>query len=326
MTTMTMIEAIRSTLDAEMARDERTMVLGQDVGKLGGVFRATDGLQATYGAERVVDMPLAEAVIAGSALGLAVSGMVPVAELQFLGFSHQAFHQIAAQVARYRFRSRGRYPLQLTIRAPFGGGVRTPELHSDALEAQFVQAPGLKVVMPATAHDAKGLLAQAIRDPDPVLFCEPLRGYRMVKDDVPDEDYTVEFGRSRVAREGTDVTLVAWSAAVQLSLRAADELERQGISAKVLDLRTLVPLDIDGLAEAVAETGRAVVVHEAPMSAGFGAEVIATVQEECFYHLDAPLGRVTSPDAPYPLAGIEEEYLPSVERVVAMATRTVNAV
>lgn len=326
MSTMTMIEAIRATLHAEMLRDERVTVLGQDVGQLGGVFRATAELRDEFGSSRVVDMPLAEAVIAGSALGLAASGMVPVAEIQFLGFTHQGFHQIASQVARYRYRSRGRYPLQLTIRTPFGGGVRTPELHSDALEAQFVQSPGLKVVMPATAYDAKGLLAEAIRDPDPVLFCEPLRGYRMVKGEVPDEDYTVGFGRARTARQGSDVTIVAWSAAVQMALGAADELARQGIDATVLDLRTLVPLDVEGLAEAVAATGRCVVVHEAPLSAGFGAEVVATLQDECFYDLEAPVARVTAPDTPYPLAGIEDQYLPSVQRVVDATIRTVNQV
>jgi pyruvate dehydrogenase E1 component beta subunit len=326
MSTMTMIEAIRATLHAEMRRDDRVTVLGQDVGQLGGVFRATADLRDEFGSSRVVDMPLAEAVIAGSALGLAASGMVPVAEIQFLGFTHQGFHQIASQVARYRYRSRGRYPLQLTIRTPFGGGVRTPELHSDALEAQFVQSPGLKVVMPATAYDAKGLLAEAIRDPDPVLFCEPLRGYRMVKGEVPDEDYTVGFGRARTARQGSDVTIVAWSAAVQMALGAADELARQGIDATVLDLRTLVPLDVEGLAEAVAATGRCVVVHEAPLSAGFGAEVVATLQDECFYDLEAPVARVTAPDTPYPLAGIEDQYLPSVQRVVDATIRTVNQV
>jgi pyruvate dehydrogenase E1 component beta subunit len=325
MATMTMVEAIRSTLHDELARDERVVVLGEDVGRLGGVLRATDGLQAKFGPERVVDTPLAEAVIAGSALGLAVSGLVPVAEIQFLGFTHQAFHQIASQVARYRFRSQGRYPLQLTIRTPFGGGVRTPELHSDALEAQFVQAPGLKVVMPANAYDAKGLLTTAIRDPDPVLFCEPLRGYRLVKGEVPEEDYTVPFGQARVVRDGGDVTLVAWSAAVQLAEKAAERLAEDGISAHVLDLRTLVPLDVEGLVKAVDGTGRCVVVHEAPLTAGFGAEVIATVQEEAFYSLEAPIARVTAPDTPYPLAGVEEAYLPSVERVVAAAVRTGEA-
>jgi len=213
MAVLTMVEAIRQALEQEMERDERVMILGEDVGRLGGVFRATDGLQRRFGESRVLDTPLAEAAIAGASVGLAMSGMVPVPEMQFLGFSHQAFHQIADQIARYRFRSQGRFPMQITIRAPFGGGVRTPEMHSDALEAQFVQSPGLKVVMPSSAYDAKGLLLEAIRDPDPVLFCEPLRGYRLVKDEVPEGDYTVPFGQARIVREGDDMTLVAWSAA-----------------------------------------------------------------------------------------------------------------
>jgi pyruvate dehydrogenase E1 component beta subunit len=322
--TMTMIEAIRDALRTELARDERVMVLGQDVGRLGGVFRATEGLQAEFGDERVVDMPLAEAVIVGSALGLAVSGLVPVAEVQFLGFTHQAFHQIGAQVARYRFRSKGRYPVPLTIRAPFGGGVRTPELHSEALEAQFAQAPGLKIVLPSNAHDAKGMLLAAIRDPDPVLFLEPLRGYRLVQGEVPEGDYTVPFGEVAVVRPGEDVTLVAWSAAVQLAERAAEKLEADGISAGVVDLRTLVPLDAEGLCRAVAATGRCVVVQEAPLTGGFGAEVVATISDGCFYSLEAPVARVASPDAPYPIGALEDRYIPSVERVVAAARRTVE--
>lgn len=325
MPTMTMIEAIRSALRDEMARDDRVVLLGQDIGQLGGVFRATEGLQKEFGEERVVDTPLAEGVIAGSALGLAISGLIPVAEIQFLGFTHQAFHQIGAQLGRYRYRSQGRYPAQVTIRAPFGGGVRTPELHSDAIEAQFAQCPGLKIIMPSDAYDAKGLLLEAIRDPDPVLFCEPLRGYRLVKGEVPEGDYTVPFGKAATRRQGDDVTLIAWSAAVQLAERAADELTKEGISARVLDLRTLVPLDVAGIVEAVEATGRCVVVHEAPLTAGFGAEVVSTIQEEAFYSLEAPIARVTAPDTPYPIAKIEDFYIPNVERVVEAARRTVNA-
>jgi pyruvate dehydrogenase E1 component beta subunit len=325
MATMTMIEAIRSALYEEMSRDERVVVLGQDVGQLGGVFRATDGLLKEYGADRVFDMPLAEAVIAGSALGLAVSGLVPVAEIQFLGFTHQAFHQIGPQLGRHRYRSQGRFNAQVTIRTPFGGGVRTPELHSDALEAQFAHSPGLKVVMPSNPHDAKGMLLEAIRDPDPVMFCEPLRGYRLVKGEVPEGDYTVPFGKAQVVREGTDVTIVAWSAAVQLAEKAAERLAQEDISAAVLDLRTLVPLDVEGLVAAVESTGRCVVVHEAPLTAGFGAEVVATVQEEAFYSLEAPVARVAAPDTPYPIASIEDFYIPSVERVVQAVRRTVDA-
>jgi len=324
MAVLTMVEAIRQALEQEMERDERVMILGEDVGRLGGVFRATDGLQRRFGEARVLDTPLAEAVIAGASVGLAMSGMVPVPEIQFLGFSHHAFHQIADQIARYRFRSQGRFPMQITIRAPFGGGVRTPEMHSDALEAQFVQSPGLKVVMPSSAYDAKGLLLEAIRDPDPVLFCEPLRGYRLVKDEVPGEDYTVPFGQARVVREGSDVTLVAWSAAVQLCLRAAERAAEENISCRVLDLRTLVPLDVEALAKCAEDTGRVVVVHEAPYTGGFGAEVIATIQEEAFYSLEAPVARVTAPDTPYPIAGVEEWYIPNEERVLKAVRRTVG--
>lgn len=325
MPVLTMIEAIRQALETELARDERVVLLGQDIGHLGGVFRATDGLQARFGEDRVVDMPLAEAVIVGASVGLAASGMIPVPEIQFLGFAHQAYHQIADQVARYAFRSQGRFPMPITIRAPFGGGVRTPELHSDALEAQFVHCPGLKVVMPATAYDAKGLLLQAIRDPDPVLFCEPLRGYRLVRDEVPEGDYTVPFGQARIAREGSDVTLVAWSAAVQLCERAARLAQEEGISCRIVDLRTLVPLDIETLKRCAEETGRIVVVHEAPLTSGFGAEVVATIQEEAFFSLEAPILRVTAPDTPYPLAGAEEFYVPTEQRVLHAIRRMVKA-
>jgi len=320
-----MIEAIRGTLRAEMERDERVILLGQDIGLNGGVFRATEGLQERFGADRVVDMPLAEAVIVGSAVGLAVSGLRPVPELQFLGFGSQAFHQIEGQVARMRFRSQGRYPMPMVIRAPFGGNVRTPEMHSDAHEAKYANSPGLKVVMPATAADAKGLLTTALRDDDPVLFCEPLRGYRLVKDEVPEGEHAVPFGRARVARPGGDVTLVAWSAAVHVCERAAALLAEEGISAGVLDLRTLVPLDADGLREAVAGTGRAVVVHEAPYTAGFGAEVVATIQEEAFWSLEAPIGRVTAYDTPYPIASIEEHYIPDAARIAAGVRRVLGA-
>ena len=313
-----MVEAIRSCLGAEMERDERVLLLGQDIGVNGGVFRATEGLQERFGEDRVVDMPLAEAVIVGSAVGLACSGLVPVPELQFLGFGSQAFHQIEGQVARMRFRSQGRYGMPMVIRAPFGGNVRTPELHSDAHEAKYANVAGLKVVMPATAYDAKGMLAEAIRDPDPVLFCEPLRGYRLIKDEVPEEDYTVPLGSARWAREGTDMVIVAWSAAVVIAERAAAlAKEEQGYSVAVLDLRSLVPLDVDTLREAVASRGRALVVHEATLTGGFGGEIVATIQEEAFWSLQAPIGRVAAYDTPYPIASVEELYVPSVERVLA---------
>jgi len=319
------LEAIHSALDEEMSTDPRVMVLGLDVGKLGGVFRATSGLLEKHGAQRVVDTPLAEASIIGASLGLAISGMVPVAEIQFLGFTAQAFHQIGPQLARYRARSRGRYHCQVTIRAPFGGGIHSPEFHSDAVEAQFVQSPGIKIVMPSNAYDAKGLLIEAIRDPDPVLYCEPDRLYRLGRMEVPDGAYTVPFGKAAIVREGEDITLVAWSAAVESCVMAAERLADEGISATVVDLRTLVPFDVETVVGAVVKTGRCVVVHEAPLSAGFGAEVAATLASEAFYDLDAPIARVTSWDVPYPAAPLEAWYLPSVERVVAAARRTAGA-
>ena len=319
------VEAINSALTDEMQADQRVMVLGLDVGKLGGVFRTTSGLIEKFGSDRVVDTPLAEASIVGASLGLALAGMVPVAEIQFLGFTAQAFHQIGPQLGKYRQRSRGRYNCQVTIRAPFGGGIRSPEFHSDAVEAQFVQSPGIKIVMPSNPYDAKGLLIEAIRDPDPVLFCEPDRLYRSGKAEVPDGAYTVPFGKASLVREGDNVTLVAWSAAVELCLRAADALAADGISAAVLDLRTLVPLDVETLCTAVAKTGRCVVVHEAPLSAGFGAEVSATLMEEIFYDLDAPVVRVGAFDVPFPAASLEDHYLPSLDRVVKAVKRTMES-
>lgn len=318
------VEAINNALDEEMARDPRVLLLGLDVGPLGGVFRATTGLYEKYGERRVFDTPLAEASIIGASLGLAISGMVPVAEIQFLGFTAQGFHQIGPQLGKYRHRSRGRYTLPVTIRAPFGGGIKSPEFHSDAVEAHFVQSPGIKVVMPANAYDAKGLLIEAIRDPDPVLFCEPDRLYRLNRMEVPDGEYTVPFGKADVVRKGGDLTFVAWSAAVELCQRAADALAAEGIESTIVDLRTLVPLDVETMVSAVAGTGRCVVVHEAPLSAGFGAEVVATLVEEAFYDLDAPIARVASYDIPFPPASMEQWYLPTVDRVVAAARRTVS--
>jgi len=318
----TVVEAINEALALEMARDDRVIVFGEDVGLTGGVFRATEGLFAKYGSDRVIDTPLSEGVIAGAAIGLAIAGWVPVAEIQFLGFAHNGFNQFVDQLARVRYRSAGRFSAQVTVRAPYGGGVRAPELHSDGFEAHFAHAPGLKVVAPSTPHDAKGLLLAAIRDPDPVLYLEPLRGYRQVKGEVPGGDYVVELGQARIAREGTDVTVVAWSAAVQVALQAAEDAKAQGISVEVVDLRTLVPLDAATLTASVTKTGRAVVVQEAPLTAGFGAEVVATIQEEAFFSLQAPVRRVASPDVPYPVQMLEEQYLPNAERVLQAIVAT----
>lgn len=317
-----MIEAIRAALALELERDPAVVLLGLDVGTLGGVFRTTRGLQAQFGPDRVIDTPLSEAAIVGTSIGLGLSGLKPVAELQFLGFAHQAFHQLGPQLARFRFRSQGRFQPQVTIRAPFGGGTRTPEFHADAIEAQLTHMPGLKVVLPATPFDAKGLLLEAIRDPDPVLFLEPERLYRKYRQEVPDDDYTVPLGKLRIAREGTQVTLVAWSAAVELAELAAAKLAEEGISAAVIDLRTLVPLDVEGLVAAVKATGRCVVIHEAVTTAGFGAEIAATIQEEAFFALDAPIARVAAPDTPYPPATLEPWFLPTVERIIQTARQT----
>lgn len=324
MATMSMIDAIRHTLHQEMARDGRVMVLGEDIAQQGGVFRATQGLKDAFGTERVVDTPVAEAAIIGSSIGLATAGMVPVAELQFLGFAHQAFHQIGFQLGRFRYRTLGRFPLQVTIRAPYGGGVHAPELHSDAFEAMLANAPGIKIVAPSTAADAKGLLTAAIRDPDPVIVLEGLKGYRLVRDEVPEGDHTVPIGSARVAREGTDVTILAWSYQVVNALEAAEEVAAEGISVEVVDVRSLVPLDEDTIAASVSKTGRCITVEEAPRTAGFGAELVATVQELCFLDLEAPLLRLSGFDTPYPMPLIENDYIPGPGRIADAIRRTVE--
>jgi pyruvate dehydrogenase E1 component beta subunit len=321
---MSILEAIRAALFAEMARDERVVVFGMDVGTLGGVFRVTQGLQQQFGPNRVFDTPLAEGAIIGASVGLAIGGMIPVPEIQFLGFTYQAFHQIGPQLARFRSRSRGRYPMPVTIRAPNGGGVRTPEFHADAVESQFAQTPGIKIVCPAFPDDARNMLSMAIRDPDPVLFVEPQRLYRTVRGAVTVREDPLPFGRARTVRQGSDVTLIAWSAAVHLCLAAAVELQESGISAAVLDLRTLVPLDVDGLVQAVSSTGRAVVVHEAPLTGGFGAEISATLHEEAFMSLTSPVLRVAGRDVPYPPGPLEDAFLPSVPRVVRAVRKAVE--
>ena len=325
MARMNMVEAIRAALRQEMERDETVLLMGEDVGQLGGVFRATDGLRQFFGPRRVIDTPLAESVIAGSALGLAIAGWRPVVEIQFLGFAQQCFHQIDQQIARIRFRTRGSHTAPMVVRSPFGGCVRTPEFHSDSMEHTFAHSSGLKVVMPANPYDAKGLLAQAIRDPDPVLFLEPLRGYRLLTGEVPDDAYTVPFGELRTVREGGDVTVVAWSQSVPVVEKAADMAAEKGIDAHVVDLRTLVPLDEAGLAAAVERTGRCVVVHESQATAGFGAEVAALLQERAFYSLEAPVRRVAAPDAPYPMPGVEDWFVPDAGRVLAAIEETMAA-
>lgn len=318
MTQRNLIEAINDALKLAMGEDERVMVMGEDVGRNGGVFRATDGLIERFGEERVVDTPLAEAGIVGTAIGLATYGQRPIAEIQFLGFSVQAFAQILLQAARIRVRSQGRFTCPLVIRAPFGGGVRGFELHGDALEAHFVHAPGLKVVAPATPYDAKGLLLASIDDPDPVIFLEPLRGYRAKREEVPDGRYTVPLGKAAVIRAGTDVTIVAWSAMVAVALEAAELLAEDGISAEVLDLRTLAPFDVKTIIDSVKKTGRAIVVHEAPRTAGVGAEIVATINDQALFWLEAPVMRVTGYDiVAFPL--LEDFNLPSAVRIIQAA-------
>jgi Pyruvate/2-oxoglutarate dehydrogenase complex, dehydrogenase (E1) component, eukaryotic type, beta subunit len=315
MTQRNLIEAINDALTIAMSQDERVMVIGEDVGRNGGVFRATNGLIERFGEERVVDTPLAEAGIVGTAIGLAVYGLRPVVEIQFLGFSMQAFAQLLLQAARIRMRSLGRFSCPLVLRAPFGGGVRSLELHFDALEAHFVHAPGLKVVVPANPYDAKGLLLSAIEDPDPVVYLEPLRGYRAGRSAIPDGHYTIPLGQAAIVREGSDVTVVAWSAMVAVALEAAALLEDEGISLEVIDLRTLVPLDTATLIRSVQKTAHAIVVHEAPRTAGVGAEIVAQINERALYSLEAPVVRVTGYDL-VPPAGMEDDYLPNAARIV----------
>lgn len=311
-----LVEAINHGLMLEMERDPSVVLLGEDVGKEGGVFRVTDGLQARFGAERVIDTPLAESGIVGVAIGMAVKGLKPVAEIQFEGFLPPAMDQILNHASRIRNRSRGRFTCPLVIRSPWGGGIHAPEHHSDSPEAIFAHTPGLKVVIPSTPYDAKGLILSAIRDPDPVLFFEPKRIYRAIKEEVPDESYTVPLGEAKAVREGKDITVITWGSMVREVLRAADMADKEGIQAEVIDLRTISPMDENTFLESVRKTGRAVVVHEAPPTCGVGAEVIARINEKALLSLQAPVLRVTGFDVIVPLFKLENHYLPSPERIL----------
>ena len=319
MAELNIAQAINSALDTALSSDDRVLILGEDVGRAGGVFRVTDGLRNRYGAERVVDTPVAESGIIGAAFGLAVAGMRPVAEIQFLGFSYPAYDQIVNHVARIRNRTKHRHTSPRVIRMPYGGGIGAAEHHSESTEAVYVHIPGLKVVVPSTPKDARGLLLAAIEDPDPVIFLEPIRLYRAVKEHVPDIYYTVDIGPLRVEREGSDITLVSWGAMMRETRQAAGILAEAGVSVEVLDLRTLSPLDRDGIVASVEKTGRAVIVHEAPLTAGLGAEIAATIQERALYSLKTPVRRVTGWDTVFPLKRSEHHYLPSVDRIVAAA-------
>jgi pyruvate dehydrogenase E1 component beta subunit len=319
-----MVKALNEALRHSLAEDPRTLVLGEDIGKLGGVFRVTDGLQVEFGTERVFDTPLAEAGIAGVSLGMALAGWHPVAEMQFDGFSYPALDQIISHVAKYRFRSRGRQSVPLVIRIPYAGGVGAAEHHSESPEAYYAHTSGLKVVTPSSAVDAYHLLRASIADPDPVIFFEPKSRYWSKEEGELTGDGALPIGRARIVREGTDCTIVAYGAMVSRSQQAAARASEQGVQTEVIDLRSLVPLDLDALAGSVRKTGRAVVVHEAPMTAGFGAEIVARIMEDAFDYLEAPVLRVTGYDIPYPPATIESHYLPSIERILAAVERVVN--
>ncbi len=315
MPTMNIIQAVNDALKIEMRRDPDVVVMGEDVGKFGGVFRATQGLYDEFGADRVIDTPLAEGGIVGTAVGMALYGLKPVPEIQFADFIFPAFDQIVNEVAKYRYRSGGQYTCPLVIRTPYGGGIKGGHYHSQSPETHFIHTAGLKVVVPSNPYDAKGLLISAIRDPDPVLFFEPKRVYRAAKGDVPEGEYAEPLGRARVTRQGSQLTLIAWGAMWHEADQAAREAAAEGYDCEVIDLRSLQPLDVDAIVASVSKTGRAVVVHEAPRTCGFGAELSALIQERCFLHLEAPVRRVTGFDTPFPYT-LENEYLPRAPRIV----------
>ena len=310
-----LVDAVNDALHVEMERDPSVLVMGEDVGRLGGVFRATAGLQDRFGVERCIDTPLAEAGILGTAVGLCMAGWRPVCEMQYDAFSYPALDQLINHVGRYRWRTGGKMGFPLTVRMPYGGGVRAPELHDDSPETYYVHTPGVKVAIPSTPADAKGLLAAAIRDPDPVVIFEPKLHYRTMRGEVPEGDYVIPLGQARVVREGDDVTLVAYGSMVPLAERAAEALEGRA-SVHILDIRTLKPLDEEALLAAAAKTGRVVLIQEAPRTCGYAAELAAILAEKAMLDLRGPVLRVTGYDVPYPYWQIEDAYMPSVERVV----------
>lgn len=324
MAQMTMIQAITDAMRIELERDKNVLVFGEDVGKNGGVFRATDGLQKQFGEDRVFDTPLAESAIGGLAIGLALQGFRPVPEVQFFGFLFEVMDSIAGQMSRVRYRSGNTNSAPITVRSPFGGGVQTPEMHADSLEGLMAQTPGLKVVIPSTPYDAKGLLISAIRDNDPVIFLEHMKLYRSFREEVPEGEYTIEIGKADVKREGKDVTIIAYGAMVHASLKAAEELEKQNISAEVIDLRTVSPLDLDTILASVQKTNRAVVVQEAQRQAGIAANVVAEIQERAILHLEAPVLRVTAPDTVYPFAAVENDWIPDSKDIVEKVQQVIN--
>ena len=334
MSEITMVEALNKGLHQAMAADDRVVVLGEDVAKTGGVFRVTAGLLDAFGEDRIIDTPLAEAGIVGTAIGMAVYGLLPVVEIQFDVFVYPGFEQIVVHAARYAWRTRGEVPASIVIRIPYGGGVRAPELHSDSPEALFAHVPGLKVVCPTTPQDARDMLVAAIADPDPVVFMEPKRIYRAGRQEVTEElpfemgnsngIYNQYLSKARVARNGDDLAIITYGATLPLSLEAADRLSAEGIEARVIDLRSLFPLDVEAIVQAASECGRALVVHEAPRTAGIGAEVSALIHERAMLDLEAPVGRVTGFDVPFPQFANEDDYLPSVDRIYAGAKKVLG--
>lgn len=312
MAKITIVQAVNQALDEEMENDKDVIVLGEDVGIDGGVFRATEGLFKKYGSDRVIDTPLSELGIVGTSIGLALYGMKPVAEIQFSGFAYAAYDQIVSHLGRLRTRSRGRYKSHVVLRTPYSGGIHSPEHHSESMEAIYVHVPGIKVVIPSTPYDTKGLLISAIRDPDPVIFMEPKKIYRAIKQDIP-EEYTVPLGKCSVVQEGSDVTLVSYGAMVRVAQKAAEQSRK---SCEIIDVRTLKPLDEKTIYDSVEKTGRAVIIHEGPRTCGFGAEISALINEKSLLSLKAPVLRVTGWDTSFPLYKLENYYLPQPERVV----------
>ena len=324
MAEVNLAQALNRALDTALAEDEKVVLLGEDIGRTGGVFRITDGLRDKHGAERVFDTPVAESGIAGAAFGMAIAGLRPVAEMQFLGFSYPAYDQIINHVARIRNRSNHRFTAPLVIRMPYGGGIGAAEHHSESTEAIYTHIPGIKVVVPSTPRDAAGLLLAAIDDPDPVVFLEPIRLYRAVKEDVLETPERVSIGPIRLERKGDDITLISWGAMIKETRAAASALESEGVSVEVIDVRTLAPLDREGIVASVEKTGRAVVIHEAPLSGGLGGEIAATISERALYSLHAPVRRVAGWDTVFPLKRSEGHYLPSVDRIVETASETLE--
>jgi pyruvate dehydrogenase E1 component beta subunit len=324
MAQMTMIQAITDALRTELRNDPNMLVFGEDVGVNGGVFRATEGLQTEFGEDRVFDTPLAESGIGGLAVGLSLQGYRPVPEIQFFGFVFEVMDSIAGQLARMRYRSGGRYNSPVTIRSPFGGGVHTPEMHADSLEGLMAQSPGVKVVIPSTPYDAKGLLISAIRDNDPVIFLEHMKLYRSFRQDVPEEEYTIPLGKADVKREGTDLSIITYGAMVQESLKAAEELEKEGHSVEVVDLRTVSPIDIETIIASVEKTGRAIVVQEAQKQAGIAANVVAEINDRAILSLEAPVLRVAAPDTVFAFSQAETVWLPNYKDVIETAKKVLT--